>query len=139
MATNIPSKLSHFFITPLKVELANGNLVFIRKISAMERLEWFNYSEELQAKVNETLFSKLKFSLEESAKLLSYSLADSNGKRLFSNEEIGDILQIDNDTLGMLFDKSLEFNSMIIKSEASQGQTNELKPIETEEEKAKKK
>lgn len=108
-------KLKLFSLTPQKVELDNGQCVHLRRLTALERVEWFDYLQE-RTKDSEDAGVSLAFALDDSAKLLVMSLCDSEGKRIFEDTELDTVKQIDAKTLDRLAHDTLALNGMTQES-----------------------
>lgn len=133
------SKLSKFLVKPKKIDLPNADVAFIRKIGANERIQWFMYSDELMqaAEASGARVDQLSFGIREAAKLLSMSISDENGKRIFTDEESKDIEGLPPEMIDLLFEETLKFNNLLQKKSDNEAteKTEEL----TAEEKSKKK
>jgi hypothetical protein len=97
-------KLKLFSVAPHKVTLDNGSEIHLRRLSALERVEW------LDALPDDNV--ELTASLESSAKLVTMSVCDSSGARTFTDEEIIEVKKIDCEVFNVLVKEAMLINGM---------------------------
>jgi hypothetical protein len=105
------SKLQIFSMKPQQLTLENGNVVYIRRLSAGERLEWFDYLDTLRDEGEQKI--TLALSLKNQLKLLALALGDENGNRTFLDTEIDSLANIDSKTVDYLAHEIMVINGMI--------------------------
>lgn len=104
------SKIQMFSMKPQQVSLENGNVVYVRRLSAAERLEWFEYISEIESKSEKP--NSLALSLENSLKLIALGLSDEEGNRKFTDKEMGLLSEIDCQTVDFLVTEIMSVNGM---------------------------
>jgi hypothetical protein len=86
---------------PLKVSV-DGLDIYIRCISIGERDRW----EQQMAQIKDKTFDNFR------AQYLAFVLCDSDGARLWKDEEVPELAGMSAYILGPLFDKALAYNKM---------------------------
>jgi hypothetical protein len=106
-------KLDLFSLKPSPTTLENGNTVYLRRMTAADRLAWF---ERIDSRSKDDAAASFATNLEDSAWLLAIALCDESGNRIFADGELGEIKQIDGLTLNRLADEIITLNGMGAKS-----------------------
>lgn len=105
----ITDKMRIFSLAPVESKLDNGETIYLKRLTANDRVEWLTY---LTNKTEEKREESLRFALEDSCRLLVKSLCDKDGKRIFEDAETDLIKEIDALTIDRLAGEVLRINGM---------------------------
>lgn len=108
--------LKMFTLVPQAVELENGQTVYLKRLTAADRVEYFGLIAGDVKDVEASQLDSLKVSLDQSARLLVMSLCDKDGNRLFLDEQVEAVKGMDALILGTLTDHALRLNALTSES-----------------------
>jgi hypothetical protein len=102
-------KLRIFSLTPQEAKLDNGQTIYLKRLTASDRVDWLTY---ITTKGEGKAEDGLRIAMEDSIRLLAKSIADKEGNRLFTDDEAEQLKQIDAMTLDRLASETLTLNGM---------------------------
>jgi len=96
-----------------EIEILDVGKVFIRKWSGKDRAKFLQASISVNGENVDVKYDKI---FDNMSLVVALSLCDESGKRMFSDEELDLIGELDADVIQEIYQESLKLNSLAPKS-----------------------
>lgn len=107
-------KLKLFSLAPHPVKLDNGQTVYLKRISAADRLDWLDYVLTVGEEQTDT-----RQALKTTAKLLAFTLQGEDGTRCFPSGDADEVLStLDERIFAVLSKEAWEINPLSSETKA---------------------